>query len=285
MALTGSEDPPVLSAPSGLSPSRAADFKTCPLLYRLRSIDRIPEPASPITTRGTLIHAVLEHLYQLPPADRDPDTAVELLPTEWQRLLSEDPDLATLFDTPDELAQWLANAAELVRGYFTMEDPTRLAPAELEAAVATELPSGLRLRGVIDRLDVAPSGAIRVVDYKTGTAPRAAFEAKALFQLKFYAVVLRRTTGQVPASLRLVYLADREVLDYQPSEGEIVAFERTIEALWQAIATSIAKREFRPNPSKLCGWCSFQRYCPEFGGEVPEFPALAPLGTNPEISR
>ena len=26
-----------------LSPSRAADFKTCPLLYRFRTIDRIPE--------------------------------------------------------------------------------------------------------------------------------------------------------------------------------------------------------------------------------------------------
>jgi len=30
-----------------LSPSRASDFKTCPLLYRFRSIDRLPEPPSP----------------------------------------------------------------------------------------------------------------------------------------------------------------------------------------------------------------------------------------------
>ncbi|MFD0788030.1 PD-(D/E)XK nuclease family protein, partial [Micromonospora azadirachtae] len=28
---------------ASLSPSRAADFKTCPLLYRFRSIDRLPE--------------------------------------------------------------------------------------------------------------------------------------------------------------------------------------------------------------------------------------------------
>ena len=33
--------------PSALSPSRASDFMTCPLLYRFRVIDRIPEPPTP----------------------------------------------------------------------------------------------------------------------------------------------------------------------------------------------------------------------------------------------
>ncbi|MDQ1691837.1 MAG: putative RecB family exonuclease, partial [Pseudonocardiales bacterium] len=35
-----------------LSPSRAADFKTCPLLYRFRSIDRLPEKPTRDATRG-----------------------------------------------------------------------------------------------------------------------------------------------------------------------------------------------------------------------------------------
>ena len=52
----------------------------------------------------------------------------------------------------------------------------------------TTLESGLRLRGYIDRLDVAPSGDIRIVDYKTGRAPREAYEASALFQMKFYSL-------------------------------------------------------------------------------------------------
>src|SRR5215472_9967352 len=53
-----------------LSPSRAADFKTCPLLYRFRTIDRIPEPPTPDQARGTLVHAVLERLFDLPAAER-----------------------------------------------------------------------------------------------------------------------------------------------------------------------------------------------------------------------
>ena len=47
---------------------------------------------------------------------------------------------------------------------------------------------------------MAPNGALRVVDYKTGAVPREAFEGKALFQMKFYALVLWRTRGVVAAS-------------------------------------------------------------------------------------
>ena len=43
-----------------LSPSRAADFKQCPLKYRFRSIDRLEEAPTPAAVRGTLVHAVLD---------------------------------------------------------------------------------------------------------------------------------------------------------------------------------------------------------------------------------
>ena len=58
-----------------LSPSRAGDFMTCPLLYRFRTIDRLPEPSSPDAVRGTLVHKVLEDLFDLPAADRTPERA------------------------------------------------------------------------------------------------------------------------------------------------------------------------------------------------------------------
>src|ERR1700723_4413401 len=58
-----------------LSPSRAGDFMTCPLLYRFRVIDRLPEPPSPAAARGTLVHAVLEHLFNRPAPERTPAPA------------------------------------------------------------------------------------------------------------------------------------------------------------------------------------------------------------------
>jgi putative RecB family exonuclease len=262
-----------------LSPSRASDFRTCPLLYRFRTIDRLPERPSQAKTRGTVVHAVLDRLFDLPPAERTPEATAALLAPEWQRLLVAEPDLGQLFSGDDGSAEtaWLASALELLRGYFTLEDPRRLQPAERESRVEAVLDSGLRLRGYVDRLDAAPSGDLRVVDYKTGSSPGSEFEERALFQMKFYALVLWRTTGQVPRELRLLYLGDRMMLRYAPEEAELRAFQRKLEALWRAIERATETRDWRPRPSRLCEWCDHQALCPTFGGTPPPVPAGPPL--------
>jgi putative RecB family exonuclease len=278
MSLSVKAEPVDLQLPvlGSLSPSRAGDFMTCPLLFRFRTIDRLPQAPSSAATRGTLVHGVLERLYDLPAAERTLDAAAAMLRPEWDRLLEAEPEVATLFEADADLVTWLDSARELLAGYFSLEDPTRLEPAERERLVEVVLPGGLRLRGIVDRLDRAPSGDLRVVDYKTGRAPREAFEGKALFQMKFYALVLWRTTGVVPRLLQLMYLGDREILRYSPDEADLVATERKLLALWEAIERATQLREFRPRPSKLCDWCDHQALCPSFGGTPPPFPDAVP---------
>jgi putative RecB family exonuclease len=257
-----------------LSPSRASDFKTCPLLYRFRTIDRLPEAPSRAAVRGTVVHTVLERLFDLPSAQRTVRAAQQLVEPAWRALLAEEPELAALFADEADLTAWLDSAGELVEGYFAIEDPSRLEPAAREELVETVI-DGLRLRGYVDRLDVSSSGDVRIVDYKTGTIPREAFEAKALFQMKFYALVLWRTRGVVPRQLKLIYLSDRDTLTYMPEQDELVRFERTLKAIWVAIARAAEARDFRPSPSRLCDWCDHQVRCPAFGGTPPPFPADA----------
>ena len=265
-----------------LSPSRAADFKACPLLYRFRCVDRLPQTPSSAATRGTLVHSVLENLFELPAADRTLAAARDMLPDAWQRLRAEVPAVDDLFaadETGSELGAWLQSAADLVGNYFRLEDPARLEPASREERVEVVI-DGVRLRGVIDRLDVSAAGDLRVVDYKTGTSPREAFEGKALFQMKFYALVLWRTRGVVPRQLRLMYLADTDTLTYAPDAEELVRFERTLMAIWAAIQRAMQTGDFRPNPSRLCEWCDHRELCPAFGGTPPPFPRDAVL-TDP----
>jgi putative RecB family exonuclease len=269
-----------------LSPSRAADFKTCPLLYRFRTIDRLPERKSLAAVRGTLVHSVLERLYDLPAAGRTVEAAQELLAPAWAEL-REEPGVADLFATeqedgaktdanaPESVEAWLASAGKLVAKYFTLEDPTRIQPHGREELVEVTLPDGLLLRGFVDRLDLAPNGALRVVDYKTGSTPREAFEGKALFQMKFYALVLWRTRGVVASQLKLLYLGDGEALTYAPDENELIRFERTLQAIWTAIERAVATGDFRPNKTRLCDWCDHQAVCPAFGGTPPPFPTEA----------
>ena len=61
-----------------LSPSSATDFKSCPQLFKFRAIDRTPEPISGPAARGSLVHAVLERLFQEEPMQRTPERAVQL---------------------------------------------------------------------------------------------------------------------------------------------------------------------------------------------------------------
>jgi putative RecB family exonuclease len=257
-----------------LSPSRASDFMSCPLLYRFRTIDKLPEPFSPDAVRGTVVHKVLEDLFDLPAADRTSAQAAEMLVPAWETLLAEDPELAEMFGAEGhEVGAWLASCRDSLERYFSLEDPTRLEPAERELYVETLLESKLLLRGFIDRVDVAPTGEIRVVDYKTGKAPGEMFEAKALFQMKFYALVLWRTRGVVPAMLQLVYLGSGELLRYRPEERDLVATERKVKAIWDAISKAQQSGDWRPRKSALCGWCAHQSLCPEFGGTPPPLPS------------
>ena len=301
---------------ASLSPSRASDFMSCPLLYRFRVIDRLPERPSRAATRGTLVHAVLEALFDLPSHERTLHRANGLLPESWQRLLDQDESLQQLFeeDGPDHegdpepsavpvvpgepaadarrvavesgppepvsepVAAFLAEAEDLLGRYFTLEDPSRLEPAERELLVSVPLTSGLLLRGIVDRIDVAPSGQVRVVDYKTGPAPSEVFEAKALFQMKFYALVLWRLRGTIPAMLQLVYLGgEGTLMRYQPEERDLLATERKLDALWRAIERAYESREFLPNPSRLCSWCDYKSLCPAFDGTPPPLPDPLPV--------
>ena len=254
-----------------LSPSRAGDFKQCPLLYRFRAVDRIPETPSTAQVRGTVVHAALEQLYALPAPQRDRQRASELVEPAWQRTLQESPELADMFSAA-ELPEFLTAARALVARYFTMEDPTRFDPEACELRVEIELDDGVLLRGFIDRVDVAPTGEIRVIDYKTGAAPREIGEGRAMFQMKFYAVALWRLRGVVPTQLRLMYLADGQMLTYAPDEDELRRFERTLSAIWRAILSAGATGDFRPRPSKLCDWCDHKSHCPAFGGTPPPYP-------------
>ena len=254
---------------------------SCPLLYRLRVIDKLPEPPSAAAVRGTLVHGALEDLFALSAAERTSDRATELFQSRFEDLQVSDPEAAnTLLEglagdlSAQEVAQAvIAPARTLLDTYFAMEDPRRLEPHAQEMAVSTELPDGFTLRGFVDRVDRSPDGKIRLVDYKTGRSPGAGYESKAMFQMRFYALVWWRMTGDVPARLQLMYLRDGQIISYDPAETELLATEKKVLALRDAIGRAV-EDGFRPSPSALCNWCSFHEYCPAQGGNAPPLPAL-----------
>lgn len=273
--------------PTSLSASRANDFLTCPLLYRFRSIDRLPETPSAAALRGTLVHRALETLFDHPADSRTVTTAALLLGQAWQELVTSDPAGAQALMTDAGLAgeptdQTAAELSEHILGpalplldtYFRMEDPSRLDPHAREMGFHVQLTDAFAVRGFIDRIDVASTGEVRIVDYKTGKAPGPAYESKAMFQMRFYALAWWRMTGAVPRLLQLLYLGSNEALRYVPQEDDLLATERKVLALKDAISAAAERRDFQAKTSRLCDWCSYRDLCPAWGGTPPPMPAL-----------
>lgn len=235
----------------------------CPQLYKFRSIDRLPEPANAATARGTLVHAVLEELFARPATERTPQSADTLLNRLWPGLQETDEAIAALLASGDAAAESIAEAASrLLHAYFEVEDPTRVEPAHRELRVEAHLATGLRLTGYVDRVDISPTGLVRVMDYKTGKAPAPQYQRKAMFQMLFYGLVWWRMHQVVPTRLELLYLGNRTRLSVDPTEADLVGTERKVYAVWEAIDRAKTTGNWRAQPSKLCDWCYHKKICP-----------------------
>jgi len=244
-----------------LSPSRVNDFSNCPQLYKFRAIDQLPEGISLDAERGTLIHSVLERLFDAPAADRTIDRAFGLLPALWANQLLDRPELE---EKVTDTKEWMDRAQSLLTTYFRLESPHSFEPTERELHLEIDLSDSIYLHGYIDRLDIAPTGEIRIVDYKTGKSPKPAWEEKALFQLWIYALIYWRIHSQIPQLIQLIYLGDGQLLRNTPTESDLLRTERKLLTIADQILDSIQNDSWKPRPSRLCDWCSFKPVCPAF---------------------
>ncbi|HEX6166646.1 MAG TPA: PD-(D/E)XK nuclease family protein [Acidimicrobiales bacterium] len=254
--------------PRSLSPSKVSSFTDCALAFRFSAIDRLPEPPTVATTRGTLVHAALERLHLLDPADRTLDAALACL-DDAAAPLRDDPDYLGLALGDDDAAGFHADAAGLVRNYFRLEDPSTVRTIGLELKVEAEV-DGVRLRGIIDRLELDADGGLVVTDYKTGAAPSTQHERKRLSGVHIYSLLCEQILGRRPRTVQLLYLKAPLAITTTPTDRSTRGTRRTLAAVWQAVERACDREDFRPQPSRLCDYCEFQAYCPTFGGDPAE---------------
>lgn len=266
----------------------------CPLLYKFRAVDRLPEPPTEQALKGTIVHKTLELLLRRPTDDRGEaaayiclERAMELHGSQLEELYAalRDSEAASSHDDGRSASSTYDGFLERVRhdcwrfvsNYLAQEDPSAVDALALEKRIQLPLQETngegddkrITLVGVIDRLDRAPDGRVVVVDYKTGKAPSRGYEREALFGVMFYALVLTRlwqTPGEAefgpPSRVRLMYLQDRTVIEEEVRENTLAFTETKIKGVAEAIFRAHSVDDWRPNPGPLCDFCHFKPICP-----------------------
>jgi putative RecB family exonuclease len=246
-----------------------SSFRDCALAFRFNSIDHLPELPTVWTVRGTFVHRVLERLFwNHGRGHRTPAAARAELDLVWTEL-QQDPDYRTLALSTAEAEQFRSECEVLVDNEFALEDPNEVTPVGIELMLEARVGT-VRLRGVIDRLDLMPDGELVVIDYKTGRAPSPAFEHNKLIGVHIYALLCQEVLGRRPVQVKLLHLKEPTIIIAEPSEQAVRGQRTKTLAVWSAIERACRDEDFRPRTSPLCRFCRFQAYCPAFGGDPAE---------------
>ena len=253
-----------LDLPRTLTPSKVRAFTNCPQAFQFAEIEHRPQPPSPHAVKGTLVHTALEGLFWNHEGQgRTEAAAAAELSRAWAELAS-DPEFVELALSEEEAAAFLEDAQVLVGHYFELEDPTTVQAIGVELWMEIEQ-EGLRLRGIIDRLDMGPDGALTVVDYKTGRAPSERYEQAGMGGIHTYALMCEKLLGRAPAEVRLLHLREPVAISAVPTPQTLRGQERRTAAIWGAIERACASDDFRPRTGPLCRFCHFKPDCPAFG--------------------
>lgn len=260
-----------------ISPSRIQSFQDCPLQWLLttRGGDGPPVGSSSL---GTLIHDIARDLGDAPVEDLVAEVDVRWgrlgLPPGWVSERSR----ALAHDMMTRLGAYVDQARA--------EGWTRIG-AEVSMRVAL---GRTVLRGQVDRIELAPDGSVRIIDYKTGsTRPRKADLARhaqlgayqVAVQEGAFAEVLAEATGRLDpgpvasAGAALVQLgkaANKGVtVDPQPPL-ETDEDPRWAHTLIAETGAAMGQARFVARPEeRRCERCPVRRACPA----QPEGAALA----------
>jgi ATP-dependent helicase/nuclease subunit B len=264
------------------SASRLEAYRSCPFRFFIAHVlclEPRQEPIEGLDARqlGDIYHRILQHVYQAPGVS-DPshlDQLLAALPEVAQRILDEAPRREGFRET----AWWKQTRAEIEdnvrRSLQALHDPSL---GEGWIPVAFELrferPDDLqvrdgedcfRLHGVIDRIDQAPDGCLRIIDYKTGSPEsfdrRSAAKGKKI-QLALYALAVRDALRRGQPSngfywhVRHARPSDFTLATFRDHEGRD-ALQVAVEKAWEAVH-GVRSGQFAPKrPDEGC-----PSYCP-----------------------
>jgi ATP-dependent helicase/DNAse subunit B len=257
------------SAGYGWSASRLESYGTCPfdffVAYGLELEPRQEaEEGFDVRILGSMLHKILEMVYGGAALTDAAQKVFAAAPKEYgfrpTRLWTQ--QQAELRRILEKTIEELNKASQ---GFKPHVMEARFGMGQPSLGLQTEI-GEIRLHGYIDRLDAAPDGTLRVIDYKSGSALISAGHLKEgrRLQLPIYALAARDALGLGEVSSGFywhIQKAEASSLKLEKFEGGVNgAFETAVAHVVKHVA-NIRAGHFEPKPPE--DGCP--SYCPAVG--------------------
>jgi DNA helicase-2/ATP-dependent DNA helicase PcrA len=229
-----------------LSANAVQSYSTCPMRFKLERDWKIPGEAAAAMQYGFAIHTVLKNYYDPGVPELSVEDAIQAFNREFAKGYIDDPVQKRIYEE---------RGAEQLRGLLAATPRGSVEVMAAEQRFSFRL-GAREIVGRIDRIDRLEDGAVRVVDYKTGTPKDRKFAEESL-QLSIYAMAVQQM-NLTPKELVLVNVQDSSQASTFRTAKQLNDAQQEI----QEAAEGIARGEFAPTPGQHCRWCDFRRLCP-----------------------
>ena len=253
-----------------LSYSAVRTFQGCPLKYRFRYIDGLPEDCvSSSLVFGSAIHSALEFFFSQQLAGEE-ETGLDELLAVYQQSWRDRSEQEVRF-AKTETADSLHQLADRILKAFLASDLTKQdgkiigIEEELRGELSPELPD---LLGRVDLL-LETDDAVVVQDFKTSRSAWNEYQAEDQSeQLLLYADLVRKLIPGKKLRLQFAVITKAkspkvQLLEAAFDENRLDRTKRVFESVWSAIQSGI----FYPAPSPMqCPGCGYRRQCDAWRG-------------------
>ena len=263
-----------------LSLGAITQFNRCKVGFYYQYVSEVPRTTRARDRYRNAVHATIQEFYgnALKPEDQQFQTEEELVALFTHHLNRERGGIKS-----DEMERFQAEGEATMRAWYRSEDDPFLFDVLLERSFHLTLPSGVQVKGRVDRIDIDPSSTLGIpVDYKIGdarqitTGRKTRGEDKGTFkelsdprwrQLAYYAILLRDglNKGALPRRGKVVNLSPKgtvvQVVELDPEA--VAELEDELHATYHAILDAEDFAGCHEDEEKSdwdkgnCNWCKY----------------------------
>ena len=256
-----------------VSASRLNLWLKCPLAFRLRYIDCVPEPSTPSLFIGKQVHQGLERLYrrrQLGLETELEEVTVPLL-AGWEEAVNAE---GLQFASSQEEAKVRDQVVSLLAAYFQQLPADESRPLAVETSLSCPLIDpesgedlGIPLVGIVDLVLAEEAGPV-IADFKTAASSKPPPDIQHEIQLSCYSYLFRNLSGQQESALEIRSLVKTKTPQiafhrYAPRQASHL---RRLFLVIRAYLEDLDRGQFLYRPGWSCGMCNYredhcQRWC------------------------